>query len=75
ASAGEEPRHYPGGALCFTAKDAPTGAARAWEPCIGGGIEQHEVPAAHDDLLAAEGLAVIGPVLAARLAAPVHRRQ
>ncbi|GAA4956487.1 non-ribosomal peptide synthetase DhbF [Streptomonospora halophila] len=69
ASAGEEPRRHPGGALCFTAKDAPDGAARAWEPHIGGGIEHHEVPASHDDLLSAEGLAVIGPALAARLAA------
>ncbi|MDT0303830.1 non-ribosomal peptide synthetase [Streptomonospora wellingtoniae] len=75
ASAGEEPGRHPGGALCFTAKDAPAGAARAWEPHIGGRIEHHEVPAAHDDLLSAEGLAVIGPVLAARLGGPADRRE
>nr|WP_156003783.1 non-ribosomal peptide synthetase [Streptomonospora sp. PA3] len=69
ASAAEEPRRHPGDALCFTAKDAPAGAAEIWAPYIGGRIEHHEVPAVHDDLLTAEGLAVIGPVLAARLAA------
>ncbi|QBI54648.1 non-ribosomal peptide synthetase [Streptomonospora litoralis] len=68
-AAGEEPRRHPGDALCFTAKDAPPGAAEAWEPHIAGRIERHEVPAVHDELLGADGLAVIGPVLAARLAA------
>ncbi|KIH96845.1 hypothetical protein LP52_22765 [Streptomonospora alba] len=73
ASVGEEPPRHMGDALCFTAKDAPAGAARAWEHGIGGGVEHHEVPTAHDDLLASEGLAVIGPVLAARLAGPPDR--
>ncbi|MDA8369809.1 MAG: amino acid adenylation domain-containing protein [Nocardiopsaceae bacterium] len=61
-------RRFGGAAVVFAAKDAPEGAAQAWEPHIAGRIEYHAVPATHMELLDAAGAAVIGPVLAERMA-------
>ncbi|MFD4532984.1 amino acid adenylation domain-containing protein [Kitasatospora sp. NPDC058397] len=63
---------YDGDAVVFTAaKDRPADAPDpdGWRPHVGGRIDVHEVPSTHGAMTGPEALAVIGPVLAARLTA------
>ncbi|MBD0671617.1 amino acid adenylation domain-containing protein [Streptomyces sp. CBMA156] len=61
---------YDGGAVFFTAaKERPADAPdpESWRPHLGGRLDIHEVPSTHGAMTGSEALAVIGPVLAARL--------
>lgn len=65
-----EPAHFDGGLLCFEAVGPggrPTGLAESWAPYVGGRVERHPVPCTHMELMRADALSVIGPVLARAL--------
>ncbi|NJQ03749.1 condensation domain-containing protein, partial [Streptomyces zingiberis] len=73
---GHSPRPFGGDLLLFVATGGRTAAAadtapgevgERWRPYIRGGIETHEVPAGHYEMLRPEHAAEIGRVVAARL--------
>ncbi|WP_432021789.1 amino acid adenylation domain-containing protein [Streptomyces parvus] len=70
AARGFTPGVFEGDLVHFAADRGATGALapRLWEPHIGGQVEQHRVACGHDEMTRPGPLAVIGPVLAGKLA-------
>ncbi|WP_169330949.1 amino acid adenylation domain-containing protein [Gordonia sputi] len=69
------PDPFDGSLLVFTAtrdKEDPSAVARSWEPHVAGDVVNVDVDADHLGLANADALAVIGPVLAVRLADSAH---
>ncbi|MGC4933554.1 amino acid adenylation domain-containing protein [Gordonia sp. DT30] len=69
------PDPFDGSLLLFTAtrdKEDPSAVARSWEPHVGGRVLNVDVDADHLGMANADALAVIGPVLAARLSENTH---
>ncbi|MGV5039027.1 amino acid adenylation domain-containing protein [Streptomyces sp. NRAIS4] len=64
------PEHFDGDMLFFEAAGrdgASTGLAEVWEPYVSGQIEKHVIPFEHMQMMSADALAEIAPVLARAL--------
>ncbi|WP_052707518.1 amino acid adenylation domain-containing protein [Streptomyces rubellomurinus] len=67
------PPRYRGDALFLTATlDTADGESgrKAWAPYVTGRIDNHDIACAHGDMMSADALAAIGPILGAALAGP-----